>query len=114
MVVDLVLRRELAMILCPAILQEYLEVMHRPKFDKAGFPPGWLDRLLALAARLSLDPPTWPIPLPEPKDAAFLALAKTTGAALVTGNLNHFPPDVSQGIEVYAPHAFLARLASPA
>lgn len=104
-VVDLALRRELAVILCPAILQEYLEVMHRPKFEKAGFPPGWLDRLLAMATRLRLDPPVWP--LPDPKDAVFLALAKTAGAALVTGNLKHFPHDLRQGIQVYAPQAFL-------
>jgi len=111
--VDLTLRRELSMIFCPGILQEYLEVIHRPKFDKAGFPPGWLDRLLALAARLPLDPPAWPLPLPDPKDSTFLALAKTTGAVLVTGYLEHFPADVRQGVEVYAPHEFLARLASP-
>jgi len=112
-VVDLALRKELSVILCPGILQEYLEVLHRPKFHKAGFPPGWLDRLLALAARLPLDPPAWPIPLPDPKDAAFLALAKTTGAALVTGNLKHFPPEVRQEIEVHSPQAFLARLVDP-
>jgi putative PIN family toxin of toxin-antitoxin system len=111
--VDLTLRRELSMILCPSVLQEYLEVMHRPKFDKAGFPPGWLDRLLALAARLPLDPPTWSLPLPDPKDATFLALAKTTGAVLVTGNLKHFPPEARQGVKVYSPQAFLAELASP-
>lgn len=111
-VVDLALRKELSLIHCPAILHEYLDVMHRPKFDRAGFPPGWLDRLLARAARLPLDPPAWPIPLPDPKDAVFLALAKTTGAALVTGNLKHFPAEVRQEVEVHSPHGFLAGLAS--
>lgn len=106
-VVGLALRKELAVILCPAILQEYLEVMHRPKCHKAGFPPGWLDRLLAMAARLRLDPPVWPLPLPDPKDAVFLALAKAAGAALVTGNLKHFPDDLRQGVQVYAPRAYL-------
>ena len=111
--VDLALRRELSMILCPDILREYLEVMHRPKFDKAGFPPGWLDRLLSMAARLPLDPPVWPIPLPDPKDATFLALAKVSGAALVTGNLKHFPSEARSGVAVYSPQAFLTRLADP-
>ena len=111
--VDLALRRELSIILCPGILQEYLEVMHRPKFEKARFPPGWLDRLLALATRLPLDPPAWPLALPDTKDAVFLALAKSAGAVLVTGNLKHFPPETRQGIEVFAPREFLERLASP-
>ena len=111
--VDLALRRELSMIICPDILREYLEVMHRPKFDKAGFPPGWLDRLLSLAARLPLDPPAWPIPLPDPKDATFLALAKASGAALVTGNLKHFPSEARSGVAVYSPQAFLTRLFDP-
>jgi hypothetical protein len=50
--VDRILRRELAMMLCPGILRKYLEVMQRPKFAKAGFPPGWLDQLLGMATRL--------------------------------------------------------------
>ena len=111
--VDRALRRELAMILCPGILREYLEVMHRPKFAKAGFPPGWLDRLLGMAARLPLDPPAWPMPIPDPKDGIFPALAKISGAALVTGNLKHFPLEVRAGIQVFAPQDYLAKLASP-
>lgn len=110
-VVELVLRRELSMMTCPGILREYLEVLHRPKFDRAGFPPEWLDRLLGLAARLPLDPPAWPSPLPDAKDAIFLALAKTSGAALVTGNLKHFPPEARTGVDVLAPQEFLMRLA---
>ena len=111
--VDLALRRELAMILCPGVLREYLEVMHRPKFDKAGFPPGWLDRLLGLAAKLPLDPPDWVDPMPDPKDAIFMALAKSSGAALVTGNLKHFPLEARQGVMVYSPTEYLAVITSP-
>lgn len=111
--VDRVLRRELAMILCPVVLREYLDVMHRPKFAKAGFPPGWLDRLLGMTARLPMDPPAWPMPIPDPKDGVFLALAQFSGAALVTGNLKHFPPEVRAGIHVYAPQDFLAKVANP-
>jgi predicted nucleic acid-binding protein len=101
------------MILCPGILREYLEVMHRPKFTKAGFPPGWLDRLLGMAARLPLDPPAWPVSIPDPKDGIFLALAKISGAALVTGNLKHFPLEARTGVHVYAPQDYLAKLARP-
>jgi predicted nucleic acid-binding protein len=111
--VDRALRRELAMILCPGILREFLEVMHRPKFATAGFPPGWLDRLLGMAARLPMDPPAWPVPIPDPKAGIFLALAKDSGAALVTGNLKHFPLEARTEIQVYAPQGYLAKLASP-
>ena len=112
-VVELVLRRELSMMTCPGILREYLEVLHRPKFDRAGFPPEWLDRLLAVSARLPLDPTALPHPLPDPKDTVFLALAKATGAALVTGNLKHFPPEARAGAEVYSPREYLTVLAIP-
>lgn len=112
-VVDRVLRRELAMFFCPGVLHEYLDVMRRPKFAKAGFPPVWLDRLLGMAARLPMDPPTWPMPIPDPKDGIFLALAKLSGATLVTGNLKHFPLEARAGIQVYAPQEFLDTLAGP-
>ena len=108
--VDMTLRRELSMILCPGILREYVDVMHRPKFEKAGFPPGWLDRLLGLAARMPMDPLDWPHPLPDPKDAIFLALAKATGAVLVTGNLKHFPSKARHGVHVYSPQDYLTHL----
>lgn len=108
--VDRVLRRELSMILCPGILREYVDVLHRAKFQKAGFPPGWLDRLLNLAVRLPMDPSAWPQPLPDPTDGTFIALAKATGAVLVTGNLKHFPAQVRHGVRVHAPHDYLERL----
>jgi len=111
--VNRVLRRELAMILCPEVLREYLEVMHRPKFAKAGFPPGWLDRLLGLTVRLPMDPPAWPLPIPDPKDGVFLSLAQFSGAALVTGNLKHFLLEVRAGVKAFAPVDFLAKLAGP-
>jgi predicted nucleic acid-binding protein len=108
--VAMVLRRELAMALCPGILREYVEGMHRPKYSKAGFPPGWFDRLLGMTVRLPLDPAAWPLPLPDPKDALFLGLANMAGADLVTGNLRHFPEKSRLGVEVHSPRDFLARL----
>lgn len=110
-IAERLLRRDLSMILSPGILKEYLEVMHRPKFGKHGFPPAWLERLLVLATRLPTDP-AWPASLPDPKDEVFLALAKTSGAALVTGNLRHFPEDARLGVPVLSPADFLAGLDS--
>jgi hypothetical protein len=34
-----------------------------------------------------MEPPAWPLPIPDPEDGLFLALAQFSGAALVTGNL---------------------------
>ena len=71
-----------------------------------------MDRLLALAIQLPQDPPPWPLALPDPKDAVFLALAGTAGAVLLSGHKKNFPTTARKGIVVLAPHEFLARLAS--
>lgn len=108
-IVERLLWRELSMIVSPGILHEYLEVMHRPKFGRHGFPPTWLERLLVLALRVPIDP-VWPLDLPDPKDAVFLALAKASGAALITGNLRHFPEKARAGVPVLSPSDFLLGL----
>jgi predicted nucleic acid-binding protein len=56
------------------------------------------------------DPPEWPHPLPDPNDAPFLALAKTSGAWLVTGNLKHFPRTARCGVTVLSPADYLSHL----
>lgn len=109
-IVARVLRRELAAITCPSILREYFDVLHRPKFRKAGFPPGWLEDLLAVVARVPLDPAVEGLDLPDPKDAVFLALARDSGAVLVTGNLRDFPEEACGGVRVVSPHDYLQRL----
>jgi len=45
---------------------------------------------------------------PDPDDLVFLALAKASGAALVTGNLAHFPERIREGVTVLTPAAYLA------
>jgi putative PIN family toxin of toxin-antitoxin system len=105
--VEQVIRREVSMIFCPGILEEYLDVLHRPKFAKAGFPPGWLSHLLGMATRMPMDPPAWPQALPDAKDGIFLALAQATGAVLVTGNLKHFPETTREGVIVLSPAEYL-------
>lgn len=48
--------------------------------------------------------------IPDPKDAAFLALAHSSGAWLVTGNLKRFPEKSRGSATVVSPAAYLAHL----
>jgi len=94
---------------CPSVVQEYLEVVHRPKFARFGFPPPWLEYLIEDSLQMP-DPAAWPVELPDAKDSVFLALAHSSGAWLVTGNLKHFPKSVRRGVTVISPAEYLADL----
>jgi len=107
--VDRVLRGEAQAVTCPTVITEYRDVVRREKFRQYGFPPRWLDTMIADSLQLS-DPPVWPQPIPDPKDAPFLALARTAGAWLVTGNLKHFPRAARNGVTVLSPADYLLRL----
>ena len=108
-IVQAVLRRELAIVLCPVVVGEWMEVLGRRKFVGRGFPPEWAERLVDLAIRLP-DPQPWPIPGPDPDDLVFLALAKAAGAVLVTGNIGHYPPEIREGVIVRKPSEFIEKL----
>lgn len=108
--VQALLRRELAFFTCPAVLNAYWDVLARPKFARLGFPPPWFEPLLEEARHLESDPPDWSMSGPDPDDLVFLALAKRTGAVLVTGNLADFPEAIRQGVKVLAPRAYLEGL----
>lgn len=94
---------------CPSVIVEYLEVARRSKFLAHGFPPPWLGLLIYESLHL-LEPEPWPSLLPDPKDAPFLALAHSSGAWLVTGNLKHFPEKSRRGVTVLSPADYLAHL----
>ena len=106
-IVERVLLRQAPLYLCPSIVQEYREVLNRPKFRPKGLPPAWFPRLLQVAFQ-EADPDPWPMPGPDPDDLVFLGLAKATGAMLVTGNLAHFPEGIRNGVLVLSPAAYLA------
>lgn len=106
---DWVLEGQVQIVACPSIAAEYREVVHREKFRRYGFPPVWLEFMIEESLQLP-DPGRWPHPLPDPKDAAFLALAKSSGAWLVTGNLKHFPRDARNGVTVLSPADYLSSL----
>lgn len=107
-IVERVLLREVPIHVCASIVVEYREVLNRPKFRPKGFPPAWLPRLLQVAFH-EAEPASWLIPGPDADDLVFLALAKATGAVLVTGNLGHFPEAIRDGVDVCTPGEYLAR-----
>ena len=104
-----VLNGTVHIVTCPRILFEYRTVVWREKFRRHNFPPVWLELMIRRSLQLS-DPPEWPHPLPDPKDAPFLSLAQNAGAWLVTGNLKHFPAEVRRGVTVVSPAEYLAHL----
>lgn len=109
LIADWVLAGQVQAVTCPSVIDEYREVLWRPKFTRHGFPPSWIEDLIAVSLLLP-DPQPWPHELPDPKDAVFLALAKAAGAWLVTGNLRHFPEKSRQGVTVVSPGDYLTRL----
>lgn len=109
LVMDWVLEKQVHLVVCPVIAEEYREVLHRPKFTRHGFPPNWLEHLIEMSLQLP-DSPAWPHSLPDPKDAPFLALAHAAGAWLVTGNLKHFPRLARREVTVISPAEYLKQL----
>ena len=106
-IVEKVLLRQTPVYVCPPIVAEYRDVLNRSKFRSKGFPPAWLPRFLQVAFH-EPEPSPWPINGPDSDDLVFLALAKATGAVLVTGNLRHFPEAIRDGVEVLSPGEYLA------
>jgi len=109
LILDFVMGGQVEAVTCPWIAGEYREVACRKKLVRYGFPPKWLEHLIATSFELP-DPPEWPLSIPDPKDAPFLSLAKASGAWLVTGNLKHFPAKARQGVTVILPADYLERL----
>jgi uncharacterized protein len=93
----------------PSIIAEYRRVFRYSKFAQYGFPPEWLEFLIEGALRFP-DGASWPHPLPDPDDACFLSLAKTTGAWLINGNLKHYPSESRGGVIVRTPAEYVAML----
>lgn len=99
---------ELTPVVCPAILDEYAEVLRRSKFN---FPLDWVDELLSDMGALALHVRPVGIAtanLPDPDDAPFIATALAAGCAIVTGNARHFPDDC--GVAILSPAQCLTRL----
>ncbi len=109
LVAEWVLAEKIRLATCRSVIAEYIEVTSRQKFDRYEFPPDWLEYLIESSLQLP-DPASWPHALPDRKDGIFLALAKASGAWLVTGNLKHFPDSVRDGVTVIGPGEYLEGL----
>jgi putative PIN family toxin of toxin-antitoxin system len=111
LMMDWVLDGQVQVVTCPWIVEEYRQVARRKKFAVYGFPPLWLEFLIEESLCLP-DPEAWALPIPDAKDAQFLALARAAGAWLVTGNLRHFPERSRARVTVILPADYLAHLAA--
>jgi uncharacterized protein len=98
---------ELTLCLDARLLAEYAEVLRRPRFQ---FDNELVSALLDHVSHSGLLVSASPLraSLPDPDDAAFLAVAIEGGAeCLITGNLKHFPASFRQGGTVLSPRDFL-------
>lgn len=108
-IVDLVAANELQAVFDNRILAEYRDVLTRSELK---LDPARVELLLAVIAdkAIPVTPLPWQAELPDPDDEPFLACAKAAAAALVTGNLRHFPRDRRFGVKVLSPRQFLDSL----
>jgi putative PIN family toxin of toxin-antitoxin system len=108
-VLDLVLVGALVPVFDDRILDEYREVLSRPRF---GFEAAAVATFLqGIESGERIDAPSLDLDLPDPDDAPFVEVAVAANAdALVTGNRRHFPP--SCGAMVVSPAELLRRLAT--
>jgi predicted nucleic acid-binding protein len=104
LLVQAVLRRELACFTCPGIADEYWDVLTRAKFVRLGFPPPWFEPFLEECRHLEPAPPR------DPDDLIFLSLAHRAGAVLVSGNLADFPAEIRRKVRVLEPRDYLESL----
>lgn len=95
-----------------AILEEYEDVLNRPKFR---FSPTKTRLLLAALRSRAIYAPFAPFSdahaLPDPDDAIFVEAALGLHVPIVTGNHKHFPARATGGVPVLSPAAFLAQIA---
>ncbi len=77
------------------ILEEYIEVLNRPKFGFMEWQINWLLDGLTKCGISVVPDPLPELPFTDESDRKFLEVAKFCSAALITGNVRHFPNDQS-------------------
>jgi uncharacterized protein len=109
-IIDGVRADEIRICVDDRILAEYREVLARPELTR------WirrddgiaiLDHLRSSADRV--DGTLTVSGLPDPDDAPFLEVALMSGVPLITGNVRHFPPEISGLVVILTPREFLER-----
>ena len=110
-VLEAVLEGRLVVVFDDRILEEYREVLARPKFARAIDPQAAsavIEFIVAAGERVTASGAA--VTVVDPKDAAFIEVALTGGVdAIVTGNQKHFPANV--GARVLSPAELIASLA---
>ena len=102
----LALDRTVQIFVSPVILEEYTEVLHRPKFALSEQVITRLMRKITEAAVL-VHPTRTLSASPDESDNRFLECAQEAGAAyVVTGNKRHFPFPEFEGITIVSPVEF--------
>ena len=111
-IVDLVREGHVELVVDDRVLDEYVEVLGRPKF-RAYLSAKEVREVVFFLERSMHDTVATArvTDLPDADDAPFLELALTAGVPLVTGNTGHFPDACRRSADVLTPAQFLARLA---
>ena len=92
----------------PGIIQEYLRVIHYPKFRHiAPLLEMYCAKLIYVANLVHTVP--CPYQLPDPSDEVYLATALAAGASvIITGNMKHYPDPSYGAVQILTPREFLA------
>jgi uncharacterized protein len=110
-IVEAILAGDIEPVFDSAILAEYEDVLMRKELRLS--PVRVVEILAAVrtsGTTVSVAP--WPLKLPDPDDAPFLAVASFAECTLVTGNLKHFPARSRGGVKVLSPRQFLESYAA--
>ncbi len=111
LILELALSGRFQLVVSGALLEEYEEVLQRPRFD---LDPDKIGRSIQAIrkAALLVQPPTKLDVTRDPDDNKVLECALEGGAEyVVTGNTRHFPKHF-QAVEIVPPRQFLEILAT--
>ena len=106
-ILQMVVSRAVTICYDARIIDEYREVLLRPKFPISEAEVDATLEQIEAAGHLVT---TTPLPqnLPDPDDEPFLEVALAGGAEyLVTGNVKHYPEDRHRGMRVVSPGEFV-------
>lgn len=104
---------QIELVVSPALLDELTEVLARPKFARATRDGRATDFAAALRAGASIvnDPAGTDAITRDPKDDYLVRLARSSAAALVSGDRDLLEADI-EDVDVLTPRAFIDRLDS--
>jgi putative PIN family toxin of toxin-antitoxin system len=106
-ILDLVLARQVALVLDHRIFAEYRDVLYRPEFELPREAVAHLLDFLWYSSERAQGG-EFVVQLPDPEDRMFIEVALSSLAdALETGNIKHFPTSQCHGVRVLTPRQFL-------